>query len=362
MNITYHDTNLLFRVRWLRHLVFWLLIYTAFLFIRILDSPNVLESVLGTLIWIPFQIMAAYLLMYYQIPKLALKGKYIAFVVSILVTGYLLTVASRITTVYVLEPMVITKPFVQESILEILTSLPHLFFIYFIRVYIGPFFFVIAKLVKDRHLEMREREALEKEKVEAELNFLKAQIHPHFLFNTLNNLYALTLRKSDQAPEMVLKLSAMMDYMLYQCKQPTVAIAKEIALVKDYIDLEQLRYGDRLDLKFGTEVENDGAPISPLVLLTLVENAFKHGASGTIEQPVIHIDLKQKGSELNFTVFNSKPAALQNDPSEYRKGIGSSNIRRQLEISYPDHHRIEVEEKEKSYQVSLYIDLTKHRP
>jgi len=344
-------------MRWLRHVIFWALAYFVFLLIRNLKGGDLGDAALDTALWIPFQIMAAYFIMYYQIPKLALKGKYIAFVVSVFVSGYVFCVASRLVTVYILEPLIIDEPFYQETVVEILTSLPHLLFVYFIRVYTGPFFFVIAKLVKDRILETREREKLEQEKTAAELSFLKAQIHPHFLFNTLNNLYALTLRKSDQAPEMVLKLSAMMDYMLYQCKQPTVPISKEVALVRDYIDLERLRYGERLDLTLEVDLEREEAPIAPLVLLTLVENAFKHGASGTLDQPVIQVSLKLQDEKLHFRVFNTKPETLQKDPAEYRKGIGSSNIRRQLEITYPDSHRIEVTEEEKSYCVELYIDL-----
>ena len=134
---------------------------------------------------------------------------------------------------------------------------------------------------------------------------MKAQIHPHFLFNTLNNLYVLTLQKSDKASDIVLKLSEMLDYMLYKCNENRVTIAQEVQLIQNYIDLEQLRYGDRLELVFNKNIDNHQTQIAPLILVSLIENAFKHGASGSVAVPKIKIDFVIKNEQLLFSIYKN---------------------------------------------------------
>ena len=200
---------------------------------------------------------------------------------------------------------------------------------------------------------------IKKDKAKAELGFLKAQLHPHFLFNTLNNLYTLTLYKADEAPDIVLKLAKMLDYSLHQNKGEEILVTKEVELIEDYIDLELLRYGDRLDFQFNRQIDNTKAAIAPLVLLSMVENAFKHGASGDHGKPQIHIDLEVKENRLRFEVFNTKPKVAQIDKTNFKKGIGASNVRRQLELIYPEQHRLTVEEADQTYKVVLEIELHK---
>jgi LytS/YehU family sensor histidine kinase len=209
------------------------------------------------------------------------------------------------------------------------------------------------------HFEQRHLgDVLKNEKQRAELNFLKAQIHPHFLFNTLNNLYALTLKKSDQAPETVLKLADMLDYMLYQCDAKSVPIEKELALLDNYIALEKLRYGDRLELSFEKEIDDLHCHIAPLILLSVVENAFKHGASGDAADPHIEMKVQLRNKRLFFRVFNTKPEGQVSSDKIQKKGIGTNNVRRQLELVYPDQFTVETNELEDSYETILTIDLT----
>ena len=211
--------------------------------------------------------------------------------------------------------------------------------------------------MRSRSAEKRKVSRLEKEKIDAELNFLKAQIHPHFLFNTLNNLYALTLKKSDHAPDVVAKLSEMLDYMLYQCKEDKVLISKEITLLQHYLDLEKLRYGERLQLTFDHDIDDHNAQIAPLILISIIENAFKHGVSGSMQQPIVTISVRVKEGVSYIRVYNTKPEIPQTDEMGYKKGIGEMNVKRQLELIYPDRYEWNYEESPKSYEVNLTIQL-----
>ncbi|MEM8969443.1 MAG: sensor histidine kinase [Bacteroidota bacterium] len=210
-------------------------------------------------------------------------------------------------------------------------------------------------MIKDRGIEKQKIEMLKQEKANAELNFLKAQIHPHFLFNTLNNLYALTLEKSDEAPEVVAKLAEMLDYMLYRCQDEKVPISQEIALLKNYIDLEKLRYGDRLTLDFTHSVDNPQTPIAPLILISIVENAFKHGVSSVVGPAVVSISLEVLNGRLNFNVINSKPTVTEEDSMDCRKGIGVQNAQRQLDLLYPNQYEWHTEEHAETYKVHLSL-------
>ncbi len=343
--------------RLLRHILFWVIAFFGTALVANIHFAN-FEAALGyTAFLFPIQVAAAYLLLYYQIQELILKKRFILFTFSFLLSAYVFSVLGRIIVVHVVESIWREGVFNQESIWEILTEIPHVIAGYFFRIYSLPIIMVASKMIKDNFEERRKREQLENEKANAELNFLKAQIHPHFLFNTLNNLYALTLQKSDKAPETVLKLSEMMDYMLYQCTSPSVSIGKEIALVQNYIDLETLRYGERLDLKFDCAVDNENSKIAPMILLSLVENAFKHGASGAIGRPRIQIDMQLKNEQLRFHISNSKVAQPMKDQRNFRKGIGGSNIKRQLELIYPGRYELKTNEEENSYEVQLAINL-----
>lgn len=341
--------------RVLRHAIFWL----AMLLIAPLTHDGGIEGIkeafIIRLVAMPTKMLSVYLLIYYLIPKFYQKRRYTLFITLFIVSSILLTILYRINNVYIAESMLGVQD--KESILEIMTSVRWTYLGYFNRVYGFTFIFLILKTIKDQAVKQRQIEQLEKEKTTAELNFLKAQIHPHFLFNTLNNLYALTLDKSDDAPEVVAKLSEMLDYMLYQCNEPKVLINKEIELLKHYIDLEKLRYGDRLQLSFKHQVDNPSTQIAPLILISLVENAFKHGVSGALQQPEIQITLEVKNQVLNMHVFNTKAENIQSDAMSYKEGIGVKNIQRQLDLVYPERYVWTVKEEKDSYEVNLEVEL-----
>ncbi|MBC7884752.1 MAG: histidine kinase [Saprospiraceae bacterium] len=197
---------------------------------------------------------------------------------------------------------------------------------------------------------------LVKEKLEAELNFLKAQTNPHFLFNTLNNIYALARKKSDDTPEVVMKLSKLLRFMLYDARKDMITIHQEMAVLQDYIELEKIRYNERLTIDFKYHIDDETEPIAPLLLLPFVENAFKHGASELRFESFIRIRLVVRDGSLVFEVEN---AAEDLQVSEDNGKIGLQNVRRQLELIYP-HHKLEINHNETTFAIRLQLNLRQH--
>jgi sensor histidine kinase YesM len=219
------------------------------------------------------------------------------------------------------------------------------------------FFFGIVRHIY-RYLKLQATaKKLRIEKQEAELNYLKSQTNPHFLFNTLNNIYSLARDKSDLAPESILRLSKILRYMLYEAGGQYVAIEQELKIINDYIALEKLRYDESLRVNFNHDIEDMKQAIPPLLLIPLVENAFKHGVSETRYQPFVNIHIAVNKRRLTLLVKNStEPFAGTNKVVE---NIGLSNLRRQLELLYTD-YELSVEQGDAVFTASLKINLASH--
>jgi two-component system LytT family sensor kinase len=215
-------------------------------------------------------------------------------------------------------------------------------------------FFAIVRHLYDHYKLRQSAQQLRIEKQEAELNYLKAQTNPHFLFNTLNNIYALAKTKSDAAPEAVLRLSGILRFMLYEAGGDYIAIGDELKIIGDYLELEKLRYDESLRLSFKHDVEDLRQAVPPLLLLPLVENAFKHGASETRHEPFVDIFLSIKGKRLLFEVRNSS-----DDSGPVVEHIGLSNLRRQLQLLYTD-YELTPQRDAGSFMVRLTINLSSH--
>lgn len=341
--------------RWLTHFLFWVGLFFLFVVLAALNSGTIRPHLITYFAFLPAQMLAAYVLNYYQLPQLLYKKKYLLFGISLLVSIYIFSALGRIGVVHIAEPYVRTD-FVQESISEILSDTAYLFSVYFTSTYVYAFLMMLIKTVKTRFEEKQRIELLQKEKVTNELKFLKGQIQPHFLFNTLNNLYALTLSKSDLAPVVVLKLSDMLDFILYHSNQSSIPISKEIELIQGFIALETLRYVDKIAVDFKHVAPNNNIQIPPLLLLPLVENAFKHGVSASVEKAKIEIDLKVDLNHLSFEIFNTKPTNVIPKIQE-GNGIGTANLKRQLALEYPNNHSLEIEETKENYRVRLSVNL-----
>jgi hypothetical protein len=195
------------------------------------------------------------------------------------------------------------------------------------------------------------------EKQVAELSYLKSQTNPHFLFNTLNNIYSLARDKSDLAPESILRLSKILRYMLYEAGGAYIAVEQELKIIGDYISLEGLRYDDTLRINFNYDVEDMRQALPPLLLIPLVENAFKHGASETRSQPFVDIHLSIANRQLAFLVRNSTEEHSGNGP--VKENIGLANLRRQLELLYTD-YEVAVEQRQAEFSATLTINLASH--
>src|SRR5690606_12763260 len=222
----------------------------------------------------------------------------------------------------------------------------------FIAIFIG-----FLRFVSDWFEFEAGRKAVENERLTAELNFLKAQINPHFLFNTLNNLYYLAYTQSPATTEVIAKLSQMMRYMIYDSNYATVPLSKEIEYMENYISLERLRLNDQIPINFSVEGGNpEGVLIAPLIFITFLENAFKHGVSNNHPKAWVNISIRLKDRQCLYRVENSKlPYSLP--ATESKSGIGLQNVKRRLELSYPDKHTLTVEDNEDRYCVQLNIIL-----
>ncbi len=217
-------------------------------------------------------------------------------------------------------------------------------------------FFGIAKLFYDNTRLRQAAQQLRIQKQEAELNYLKSQTNPHFLFNTLNNIYSLAKDKSDLAPESILRLSKILRFMLYETGGEFIAIEQELKVISDYIALEQLRYDDSLRINFNNDVDDMKQSLPPLLLMPLVENAFKHGVSETRNQPFVDIQLSVKQKLLALVIKNSSDGFSEQGVKE---NIGLSNLRRQLELLYKEHD-LSVEQGESVFTATLKINLASH--
>ncbi|HEX6333735.1 MAG TPA: histidine kinase [Flavisolibacter sp.] len=243
--------------------------------------------------------------------------------------------------------------------------LPDFFFIAYYRWWDVLLFFIVflavttlVKLSKSWFTvnEMQQRLlVMEKEKTGMELAALKAQVNPHFFFNTLNSIYSLSLHHDERLPAAILGLSDIMRYYLYESREDHVPLQKELQILRDYIELQRIRSGNQLDLRFNLAGEVTTQRIPPLMLVTFAENAFKHGAKGEAGATFIHMDLAVHGNDFSLRIANNKGQALQ-DP-QGSKGVGLENVRRRLELLYPGRHRLNVSEDNDTFTIELHMTL-----
>ncbi len=329
------------------HSLFWTL-YFIFNVIRWGSyNQEYLSAFYQNLIEFPLHIGLAYLNIYYLIPRL-LPKKYLQYIFYI-TFGILLAVAGRLFL---------------ENTLGLDPPGPFSDYQYVLELVIGEVYvqglITALKLLLDWTKNQKRMRALEKSNFETELDFLRSQVQPHFFFNTLNNLYSLTLDKSDLAPDTVLKLSKLMSYVIYDGKQKKVHLSKEISYIQNFLDLEKLRFGNRLNTTFEVKGLINNQQVAPLLLLPFIENSFKHGAGDGIEEIKINIGLEVNGDDLIFTVQNRKYEKLKApapDPYHHigHNGIGIENIKRRLELIYGKQFQLDIKDDPDKYTVTLKI-------
>lgn len=336
------------------HILFWLVV---FIVPQYEEGMSFRDMMIENAFCVCFYMLACYFVAYFIIPKLLKDDNYLVVIIYFIIGSYLISAFSRIMTVHVIEPIIRKPPFVQEPILEILTDVRKLIVVYFLQNFSLAWIFGFLKLVKDQYLVKQRTLLLEKEKTEAELNTLKAQLNPHFLFNTLNNIYSLSLVNSPITSKSIAGLSQILDHVLYRCNNTYVSISSEITLLHNYIELEKLRYDERLEVNFQHNIDED-ADIVPLILLSIVENAFKHGAGEFIGKPVINIDLKLRENQFYFKVSNT---FVPKEQEEVTDKIGLDNIRKQLELIYSKNHELSTVINGNTFVTLLTIDLNNQK-
>lgn len=333
----------------LKHILFWTVIFVFYVFS--FASRDVFGLPLITALYkMPLMIIACYAFNYWQIPCYLNRKKHISFVFSIVWMIILLVLSFRIISFFYLDKYCVDGPYPLVSLLD--------FPLYMFTFHFPALVMYFYKTNKKQEQERQKLNDLEKEKTATELKYLKAQLNPHFLFNTLNNLYSYIITKSPKAPDMVLQLSEILDYILYKSQQSFVTLSEEIHTIENYIALEQIKYGNRLAISFYKNELQKSLEITPLLLLSIVENAFKHGVSGTIINPEIKITLEQYESKILFTVWNTNTILINNNKTDtYKEGIGLTNIKRQLDLIYPGKHQLITENKETFFNLKLMLKL-----
>ena len=338
-----------------QHLLFWLIAYLFFVLFFGRANRDYPTTIAFASMLFPLAIATSYFLNYFLIPRFLFSGAYLRFTLFLIYT--------LIITLW-LETLISLFVFMFITDLKLYKLDPSAFDVVFLLV--GLYFIILAFIAIEqvkRAFEMKKENTLlanrqyetELKLRESELKLLRAQIHPHFLFNTLNNLYGLTLEKSDLAPELVLKLSDLMDYMLYKCNKPKVKLANELEHLKNYIEIERIRYGDKLKLDFKINGEPEELGIAPMLLLAFFENAFKHGVSKSLEKPfvAIRLDIKEPTLELNIRNSCDPRSSKQED---YTHGIGLKNVKKRLELIYPEHN-LQIENKANTFEIDLILNL-----
>lgn len=341
--------------KYARHLAYWATTYVVFM-LTVLVSFLTMESFTWTDLAPRFRSKFIVLLVCMVYTYLVVYGTLPSFMAYRRLGLFILRITLLTILAYAAMGLAI---YMNTMVFKKATALAAWWIVTMNFLFMGPpvvcLLFLACKMLKTYFEKMEEKVSLARENANAELQLLKAQVHPHFLFNTLNNIYSFTITRSPEAPRLVRKLSGMLRYMTDECDQPLVPLHKELKILRDYIDLEKVRYGDRLTLHIDVRGDTRQKLIAPLLLIPFVENSFKHGSSRMLERPWISMDIRIGPDKLRFRISNSKPAESSRHNGE--NGIGLGNVRQRLKLLYPGEHHLEISRKEDSYEVRLDLPL-----
>lgn len=304
------------------------------------------RHLLNMIMWVPAFIIFGYPLVYGAIPHLLLKGKVLEFFFLTLAWGAVGLFIDSGYRSYVLIPA-------QEAmgLDNILPRGPLAFcFLCMTTSAASP---MIIKFFKLWTVKQRQWMQEQREKTTAKLQLLKAQVHPQFLFNTLNNIYSASIDRAPQTPGMILKLSSLLSYMLYDCKTDEVRLEKEIEIMKNYIDLEKERYGTGIEVSWSVEGEVKDKLIAPLLFLPFLENAFKHATSEQVDKAWVAVDMSVNNGTLRCKIVNSKGLSA----SQNHSGTGITNVQKRLGFLYPGKHELRINDECDFYVVTMQINL-----
>ncbi|MEE9408929.1 MAG: histidine kinase [Polaribacter sp.] len=347
MKNTFKNINYKIPIKY--HLIFWI----SYFILNVVRWGSYYEdywySFKSNIVTVTLGMLLAYFHVYFLLPKLLFKKKtisYVLFFLIALIVFYI--VRTELIFIFINDNVWPESQTPQRAY-----AFNHILVVCLIGIYdVG--LATTLKLTTDWIFDRKRIETLQATQLKTELQFLKAQIQPHFFFNTLNNLYALTLENSKQAPEVVLKLSEIMEYILYRAKEPKIRLLNEINYVQNYIDLERLRYGKKVHVEINMIGNIEGQNIPPLLFLPFIENCFKHG---TVDNNKLNVLIEFEVTEenlLKFTVKNNYNLFSQNTKDH---GIGNQNVLRRLELLYMDKFTLNTRTEKQNYIVELTIQL-----
>lgn len=327
------------------HGLFWLALYGTMVGTSLRQGIDVYTTLTNETIQALFFAALVYFNLRYLIPNYLARHAFIYF-------GLVLAACAIVTPIEVLVLYLIysAEPAYQANVVD-----------QQVRIYLANVFVTIIatvlRVIMDWWRYQNEKQVLLTQTMQSELRFLKSQINPHFLFNTLNNLYALTLKKSDKAPEIVLKLAEIMRYMLYECNERRVHLAKEIHYLQNYLDLERLRQPRDAEISFTVDGQVSEQLVAPLMFVPFVENSFKHGINHATAGGFVRMRLKVLGDDLEFVIENSKVDQMPRPSHPRSGGIGLSNVRQRLELLYPDSYELEIKDEPGCYTAILRLKM-----
>jgi sensor histidine kinase YesM len=329
----------------IHHVLFWMLVFVFWYYLRYQDYATRGIALSITAVKVADLAIAIYLVNFLLIPRFLYKKKYVAFVSFFL----LVIVVSGLVKVFTMGEL--TGDTIQSSPFANLK-------VKFYENVISDFFLVTSgaafKLIFD-YLEMQQRLVeIAKEKAETELSFLKSQINPHFLFNSLNAVYFLIHKDNLEARQALHKFSEMLRYQLYEGKGEKIPIERELAYLRDYVDMQKLRRDETYSVEFNCSPEVGGFVIEPLLLLPFVENAFKHISHRSGNRNFVRLDITRNNGDFQFTIENSKDPWARQDGAG---GIGLNNVRRRLELLYPGKHSLDINDEDDRYAIDLRLKI-----
>lgn len=333
----------------LQHSLFWA--FSLYLFLRMValqEAVYTIDIIYGILFHMSL-LMAVYINLYYLIPQFLSTRKYLTYIILLLV---LIALSSWLNIWFVdgLGGLLFEGYyFISELSFFQITQYTSVYVLLTSLLKWSKAWFKVAE-------QERRIRKLEKEKLQAELGALKSQINPHFLFNSLNNIYALALDEDKKAPAVILGLSKCLRYMLYECGEEKVPLRKEINYIKDYIDLQKLRLEYPASIHFEVKGAVNNQKIAPLLFTPIIENGFKHGVKGDTENAYLNILMEIKDKQLLLHTENNKGQATEVE-SDKHKGLGLSNLKQQLQLLYPNKHQLNIEENDHFFSLRLKIDL-----
>lgn len=352
--------DLIINTWWLRHLLFWIFVLNYYalgvgMTLTPFTSHNIKVSYITQLKYLPGFFLVVYPVLYFLIPRYLEKRKFFLFTIGFLLLIFLVGGTYANLLKLNLSSM---NPKGDYSGFDLTKGGKNMLpFIHVSGIAMAIKFIKKAYLQESKALQASHQKSL------AELQLLKAQIHPHFLFNTLNNLFAHTLRNSDDAPQIVVKLSELLRFMIYESREEFIPLSDEVQLLNNYIDLEKLRYGKELDFSLTISGNPHGKWIRPLLLIPLLENSFKHGMSQQLNDKWIILDIRIDDDSLIFDLANSKSSESSIPGKNYKEGgIGLENVKRRMELLYHGEYSLNISNEENQFRVILEIPLINKVP